>query len=311
MDALLNVSLPFFGMVFAGYGAARFRLLEAASTAGLNAFVFWFALPAMLFVKMATAPVADAFDWRFAVSYSGGGLISFFGCVIAARLIFASRGAVSGIQGMAAAFPNVGYMGLPIVLSLFGERAVLLAVLVIVLDHVVLLPVTTAMVEAGSGRHASILTIFKRIFVGLARNPLIIATAAGLIWGAVGIRMPVPLEAFGNLFAAAAGPCALFALGASLGERKLSDGLDEIALLCAFRLLVHPLSAWFLGAMVLDLDPFFLGIAVIEASLPIAANVFIMARAYDTYVDRTSAAVLVSTILAVVTVSCFIGIVTR
>ncbi|MGQ3030556.1 MAG: AEC family transporter, partial [Ferrovibrionaceae bacterium] len=59
------------------------------------------------------------------------------------------------------------------------------------------------------------------------------------------------------------------------------------------------------------LDPFFLGIAVIEASLPIAANVFIMARAYDTYVDRTSAAVLVSTVLAVVTVSCFIGIVTR
>ena len=312
MEILLNVSLPFFALVFGGYAAGRFGLLSPAATQGINSFVFWFALPAMLFMKMSEAPVATAFDWRFIAAFSGGGLISYFTCLGLGRLLFRPTWGESGLQGMAAAFGNVGYMGLPIVITVFGERAVLPAVLIIVMDHVIHIPLTSAFVEGASGKHTSLASVFRRVVLGLVRNPLILATAAGLGWGSIsaglGVALPVPVAAVGNLMANAAAPCALFALGATLVGRPIAEGLDEVALMSGAKLAVHPLAAWLLAGPVLGLDPLLTAVAVVEASLPIAANVFILARAYNTYVERVSAAIFVSTIVAVVTVSAFLAV---
>jgi predicted permease len=140
LETLLTISLPFFGLIGAGYAAARFRLLPDAAAAGLNVFVFRFALPVMLFMKMADASLGRDFDVRFLLAYSGGGLVSFAACVVLGRLLFRPKLGESGIQGMAAAFGNVGYMGLTIIIAVFGERVIVPAVLVLVMDHLILLP---------------------------------------------------------------------------------------------------------------------------------------------------------------------------
>ena len=307
METLLTISLPFFALVAAGYAAGHFRVLEPAATAGLNAFVFWFALPTMLFMKMSAASLVQDFEWRFIAAYSGGGLISFILCVVLGRLLFRPRLGESAIQGMGAAFGNVGYMGLPIILAVFGERVVLPAVLVIVFDHIILLPITTAMIELGAGRQASLAIIFRRVVTALARNPLIIATIAGLLWGVGGLHLPLPVVAFGNLLANAAAPCALFAIGATLVGRPLHSGFPELALISVIKLVVHPALAFGIAGL-LTLDPLLTKVAVLEASLPLAANVFIMARAYNVYVERASSAILLSTICAVFTVSALLAL---
>jgi predicted permease len=310
LDALLNVSLPFFALIFGGYAAGHFGLLSGPAQSGLNSFVFWFALPAMLFMKMSEAPVVAAFDWRFIAAYSGGGLFSFALALVLGRLLFRSPAGAGAIQGMAAAYGNVGYMGLPIAITVFGDRAVLPAVLVIVADGIILFTLTTALIEGATGRHTSFGRILRQVLVGLARNPLIVATVAGLLWGLTAWRLPVPVAAFGNLMANAAAPCALFALGATLVGRPIAEGLGEVALMTACKLAVHPTAVWMLAGLVLDLDPTLTAIAVTEASLPIAANVFIMARAYDTYAERASTAILVSTVIAVVSVSAYLAVFT-
>ena len=307
METLLNISLPFFALIGTGFAAGHYGILPPAAAAGLNAFVFRFALPGMLFMKMADASIGADFDWGFVLAYSGAGLISFAVCVIAGRLLFRSRLDISGIQGMAAAFGNVGYMGLPIILAVFGEKVVLPAVMVIVFDHVLLLPLVTAMIQSGGGRHASASGILRAVALAVARNPLIIATALGLLWGGLHLPLPAPVAAFGNLLANAAAPCALFALGATLVGRPLSAGFPELALMSACKLLLHPLLAFGIATLI-GLDPLLRAVAVIEASLPIATNVFIMARAYDVYVERTSSAILFSTICAVVTVSAVLAV---
>ena len=65
MQTILNTALPFFALIFCGYGAGRFRLLSEASVAGVNAFVFYFALPAFLFNLMATAPLDEVVNVPF------------------------------------------------------------------------------------------------------------------------------------------------------------------------------------------------------------------------------------------------------
>ena len=308
METLLNISLPFFGLIGTGYVAARARVLPEEATAGLNVFVFRFALPVMLFMKMAGASLAQDFDFRFVLSYSGGGLLSFAACVLLGRLLFRPTLGESGLQGMGAAFGNVGYMGLPIIIAVFGEKVIVPAVMVIVFDHLLLLPLTTAMIQIGAGRGTSALNLFRAVLFALARNPLIVATAAGLAWAPLHLKLPVPLETFGNLLASAAAPCALFALGATLVGRPLSSGFGELTLISACKLLLHPLLAFGIATLV-GLDPLLRAVAVVEASLPVAANVFIMARAYNTYVERTSSAILFSTVCGVVTVSAVLALV--
>ena len=98
---------------------------------------------------------------------------------------------------------------LPILVALFGDAAVLPAVLVIVFDHIVLIPLTSAIIEGSSGGNASWLAIFRRVSWGMARNPLIIATFAGLLCGLTGLKLPVPLDALLKLLSDSAAPCAL------------------------------------------------------------------------------------------------------
>lgn len=306
METLLTVSLPFFGLIFTGYAAGHFRLITASAHIGLNAFVIWFALPAMLFMKMAEAPILQAFNPSFVAAYTGGGLIAYVIVMLLSRLLLPRlRWGERALQGMGAAFGNVGYMGLPILFALFGDAAVLPAVLVLVFDHVVLIPLTTAIIEASSGRSASLRAIFKRVLFGMARNPLIIATFAGLSWNLVGLALPAPLGAFGNLLASASAPCALFSLGLTLVGRPLQEGLEEVSITAIGKLALHPLLVWILASSVFKLDPFLVAVAVIQASMPTAANVYILASTMNTFIERTSTTILVTTIIATVTVSAF------
>ena len=309
METLLNISLPFFGLIATGYAAGRARLLTAAAAAGLNTFVFWFTLPAFLFMKMSAAAPGAVLDARFVLAYSGGGILCFSVCVVLGRLLFRPSFAESAIQGMAAGFGNIGYMGLPIVVAVFGEHMLVPAVTVILMDNILMLCLPTALIEFNRGKGAAqglgVIRILGNVVLSLVRNPLMVAAAAGLAWGALGIPLPAPIATFGNLLANAAAPCALFVLGATLVGRPLTQGFPEIALLSGCKLLLHPALVFGL-ASVLALDPRLTAVAVVEASLPIAANVFTVARAYDVYAERASSAILFSTICAVVTVSGFL-----
>jgi len=151
-EKILTVSLPIFALIFSGYGAGRLRLLNEPAIVGLNGFVFYFALPALLFIKMAEAPLLEAWDWRFLAGYLTGGFAVFALAMLFGRVLFGHGLAVLGLQGLAAAWPNVGYMGLPLVITAFGEKATLPAVLIIVFDALVTLSIAIALVEAGLGR---------------------------------------------------------------------------------------------------------------------------------------------------------------
>jgi malonate transporter and related proteins len=75
-----------------------------------------------------------------------------------------------------------------------------------------------------------------------------------------------------------------------------------------FKLLVHPAAMWFTTTRLFDVNPLWATVATLGAALPVAANVFIVANQYDTYVERISSAILVSTAVSVVTVSALLTV---
>jgi malonate transporter and related proteins len=308
LQVILDTALPFFALIFCGYGAGRFNLLSEASIAGVNAFVFYFALPTFLFNLMATSPLADVVNGPFVAAYLGAGLPVFAVAAILGRLIFKVRPSEATLQGSAAVLGNTGYMGLPLVAAAFGDRAAIPLVLGLTLEVTVLIPLTIILIEAEKGLGGGLSPLLGSVAGAMIRNPLMIAIFAGALVSASGLGLPTPIENFTDLLGGAAGPCALFALGATLAGQRISSGIAEVSYMTFFKLLVHPTAMWFTTTQLFDLDPLWATVATLGASLPVAANVFIIAKQYDTYVDRTSSAVLLSTIISVVTVSALLTV---
>ena len=297
--------MPFFALIFCGYGAGRLGLLSEASVTGVNAFVFYFALPAFLFSLMGTSPIADVFNAPFIAAYLGTGLAVFAAASFLGRVLFKVGAGAATLLGSAAVLGNTGYMGLPLVAAALGDRAVLPMVVALTLEATILIPLTILLVASfdGRGSEQGLPTLIRSVAGTFVRNPIIVAIFAGLLLSATGLGLPTPVENFTDLLGAAAGPCALFALGATLTGRPVSTGLAEISYMTFFKLLVHPAAIFLATTLLFDVDPLWTTVATLGASLPVAANVFIVALQYDTYVERVSSAILVSTAVSVITVS--------
>jgi malonate transporter and related proteins len=303
MDAVTTVALPMFALIASGHVARRLQWLEDPSIRGLNGFVYFFALPALLFVRVAATPIAALFDGRLVVAWLAASLTVFGLTIVASALVFRHGLAVLGVRAMAATFGNIGYMGFPLVLTAFGRDATLPAVLIFVTDVVVVVSLAIAIIEAGLGHGAHWRLVARTIARGLARNPVILASVGGAIVSVATVPLPVPIKAFGELLGGAALPCALFALGASLVGRAVASHLGSVLILVAAKLVAHPLLAWVLTTHVFTLDPTWAHVAVIEAALPTAVTVFVFAERYGQHVEETSSTVLLSTVASVVTVS--------
>jgi malonate transporter and related proteins len=308
LQTILNTALPFFALIFCGYGAGRFRLLPEASIAGVNAFVFYFALPAFIFNLLASSPLADVVNGPFVAAYLGTGLVVFAVAAILGRLLFNVRRSEAALQGSAAVLGNTGYMGIPLVAAAFGDRAAIPLVLGLTLEATVLIPLTIILVEAQKGLDAGWSQLLGSVAGAMVRNPIIIAIFTGVLVSAASLGLPTPIENFTDLLGRAAGPCALFALGATLTSFPVSTGISEVSYMTFFKLLIHPAAIWFATTRLFDVGPLWATVAILGAALPVAANVFIVAEQYNTYVERVSSAILVSTAISVVTVSALLTI---
>lgn len=125
MSAVINVAIPVFAIMLAGYLAGRFRILGESSSEALNAFVYWFALPPVLFLSMASVPVGEIFDWPFIWTLLSGMAIVAIPSLVLARTLF--RNSLGGVtlHGLTGIFANTGYMGIPLFLAAFGPEGAL------------------------------------------------------------------------------------------------------------------------------------------------------------------------------------------
>ena len=308
MEAVLGVAVPFFALIFTGYAAARLRLLETASVRGLNAFVFFFALPALLFRTVAEAPLRALFDLDLVIAYYGATLTVVLIAVLLGRRLFGGGPGALALRALGATFGNVGYMGIALVLTAFGREATLPVVLVVMVDNFLLLSGGVAVLEAarGGGRGAG--AVARDILQGLARNPLILAIFAGVAVAVPGLVLPRPMAVFAGLLGAAAAPCALFALGATLAAVPLAQASGEVVFTAGLKILAHPALVAIATFWLWPPAPGVAGLAVLTAALPTGANVFVLAQRYDLQVAAASATVFATHLGSVATVSLLLAL---
>jgi predicted permease len=308
VNALLNVSLPVFGVVLCGYLAAKFRLLGPQSSEALNGFVYYFAMPALLFVFVVRAPVEQIFYWPFLAAWGGGFAITFALMALISRLVYRDRLAVMTLRSMNGVFANTGYMGIPLVMTAYGEAAALPAIMATVFLSPAGNSLTVALIESDLRRSAGTTRIARDVATSLLKNPFVIPVFLAVFIQQLGVPVPVPVLRFGDLLGNAAGPCALFSLGMFAAGQLLRSGLGETGLMTLMKLVVHPLVTWLLVTQVFEMDRLWAMVTVIVASLPTGATCFVLAQRYKVFEARTSSTTLASTALSVLTVSALVAL---
>jgi predicted permease len=301
LEPVVAAVLPVFGLVACGYLAGRTGLVTQASSTALNQFVYAFALPAMLFIAVYRGSVGDILG---AGGFLAAVILATVGTALAgfalSYYIACAPPAESTLRALNASFANTGYLGIPLVTVAYGERAALPAALATVATNFVSFALAIVCLELFVNPRSGGV---RRALRGVVMSPLIWPVALAMLLVLLDARIPVPLERFATLLAAAAGPCALFAIGLFVSQLSIRAGAAASWQSSALKLLLHPLLMAALVYWLLPVDPFWARIAVVCASLPLGATAFVLAQRYKLLEAETSSGAVVSTAVSVLTVS--------
>ncbi len=301
MGPIVSVTLPFFALIFFGYLAARRRWVPTEAVPAFNGFLLFFAVPAMLFRFAANAPFHEITNVGFFAAWSIAGVVLVLVVTFVARRLKA-RPRDAAFYGLTGAVGNAGFIGVPLIVALLGERAAGPIIIAIVVDLVIVATVGLMLAEMGGATGRGWVADVRDAAVRILLNPFVISMALGATFSGMEWKLVAPFSEIVKLLADAAGPCALFAIGVSLVRPDATLRAPIIALPVAAKLLVHPLIVW-LAMRAFRMDEFTTLVAVLTAALPSAGWVFIFAIRYEADAGRVSATILVTTAVAFVTFS--------
>ena len=321
MLQILWITFPFFALVLCGYLAARGRMLPLEAIPGLNIFVLFFALPCMLYRFGASTPVAQLLDATV-----------FFIWLICALIMVGVAVAISfnarigwndaSFGALVAAFPNTGFMGVPLLVALLGAQAAGPIILTIMVDMVITTSLCIALSRLdGADEHGASKAV-KKALRGVSTNPMPWAILLGAVASAVSLALPAPVNKTVGLLADSASPVALFTIGAVLARSQMLSAqghgatvpMRDYVPLAMLKLFLHPLLVFLMGTgamwLGMPLDPFAFTVLVLVAALPSASNVSLLAERFGADNGRIARIILVSTAAAFVTFSVAVSLLT-
>ncbi|NDH60241.1 MAG: AEC family transporter [Alphaproteobacteria bacterium] len=308
MSAIVHIIVPVFGMVLIGWLIGRTRLLSAEGLRGFTAVTFYALFPALLFRSMAKVELATL-DLDI--------LLAFFGAVL---LLYAALMGLGRLQGLglgdramlalSGVFSNGVGIGIPFITFAFGEKGLVPLLMIISVHSLILLTFSSFLMEvdAKAGGRDRLAAKLGGAALSMVKHPVIPAIFAGLAWGELtrlipGLATPAVIDRILQALAAAAPPCGLIMVGASLAHVGLKGHWQSAALATVFKLALLPVLVWTFGRYVFPLDPLWLMVATLNAALPAGANVYLVAQMYGIGVARATNAVVISTAASVFTLS--------
>lgn len=304
MGVLLGIIGPVFALIAMGAVAMRVKLLDLPALKGMTDFVFYAAMPALLFLSIGGAPPLRLAD--LAASFLAGALLLFAVAVLLGRTVLRARLAASSVFALNCVFGNTVMLGIPIVDAAYGREGVANLLAVVAFHSAFLLPLATILIEADTGTGRGPLGVLRAALPGILRNPVIVTMALALSWRLTGWPIPGAVQRFLGLLGAAGPPLALFCLGASLPKPEGWSDLKEVLLGGLLKLFAMPalvaLLAHLAGVTGLGFK-----VVVIASAMPTGANAFMLARRFATMAEASASTVVATTAVSVVTLSILLS----
>jgi len=303
MQALIDVILPVFLVIGAGYLATRGKLLSEAAIDGLMRFAQGIAVPCLLFQGVARLDLARDVALGPFLSFYIGAVVCFVVGGLGARFIFGRPGPDCVVIGFACLFSNTLLLGLPITERAYGPDALATNYALIALHSPLMYAfgITAMEVVRSHGQGLALSGLLRQIGGGLVTNPLIIGISAGFAVNLSGISLPEAVSDAVGMISSAGIPAALFGLGGVLYRYRPDGDLRIVAMVTGLSLILHPAITWALGT-----GPYGLGVtelrsATVTAAMPPGVNAYLFANMYGVGKRVAATSILISTALAILT----------
>ena len=314
MIDILVITFPFFALVLCGYLAVRRHLLPQIAIPGLNSFVLYFALPCLLYRFGSATPLSKLFDPGVFGVYVLAALI-----IVGVTMLLTLRRVGwnnAAFGALVAAFPNTGFMGVPLLVALLGERASGPVIATMVVDLIGTTSLCIALSRLGGASGQSSILALRNALSGMLRNPMPWSIALGALASGAGVALPGPAMQTISLLANAASPVALFTIGAVLARSQMNAGeataVADFLPVALIKLLLHPVLVFAIWRMLVaggvPLDPFAMQTLVLVACLPSASNVALLSERFGADTGRIARIILVSTAVSFLTFAAAVAL---
>ena len=300
-QSLIDVILPVFLVIGAGYLATRRGYFQAGHVDALMKFTQSFAIPCLLFRAIATLDLSASFDPRLLISFYTGAAICFSLGMIGARLIFRRDWEDCVAIGFCCLFSNSVLLGLPITERAYGADNLTGNYAIIAFHSPFCYGLGITVMEIVRNKGAGGIATVKSVFSAMFKNVLILGIALGFVANLSGLWIPQAVDEALSLVIRAALPTALFALGGVLVLYRPEGDLRAIGFVCAISLMVHPALVWSMGTA-LKVQPDLFRSAVLNAAMAPGFNAYIFANMYGRAKRVAASSVLIATGSCILTV---------
>ena len=311
MLSTLEILLPIFALILAGYLCRKRNVMGPNAASELNRFVVWLALPALLFDTIAHASFKDLYRPGFIAAFTISVAIIFL-LGLAWRLLSGRHLADAAVDAIAAAYPNTAYIGFPLGMVVFGQASQTPAMIATLIVACVFFAIAIVLIEIGVQTERRPHKLAAKVLSSLAKNPLIVSPIVGGLFATTHMPLPHSADMFFKLLGDAASPCALVSLGLFLAQPRPSAAIRGTSvILTAGKLVVQPAITWVLVTKIFHLDPEMVDITVVLSALPTGTGPFMLAEFYKREALITSQTILLTTILSLLTLTAVLTLMSR
>lgn len=309
---IFTTVLPVFGIILMGFLSQRGRFLSAEMAGCLNQFVYWIALPALLFHELANMRTGEL-SGTFVGALFGCGVLALGGAFLLFLWPGRLSGTKAGMSALFATFPNSAFVGLPMLALLWPDNpfAILSGSISTVVYTVGLVGMDVSIQVATGSYKDGLRHFFYETGRNLCCNPLLLSTVLGVAWSVLALPMPDPLKVATGMLRATAAPCALFCMGMllegqmgliNLRRRKIKKrALLQQSMVLGIKLVLQPLLVWVLLAP-FGFSAIIVGTSVLQAAMPTGLASYVLAEKHGIDAETAPMVIMSSTALSVLTV---------
>jgi malonate transporter len=221
MIDVLNLALPFFGLIFIGFACGKLKQIPDTALAWMNFFILYVALPALFYRILAQTPLEKLAQVDFIFATTMATLWAFSLSFAIGMAIRRGNIAEAAIAGLAGGYGNIGFMGPGLALATLGPAAAVPVALIFCFDNIILFTMVPFLMALAKPQPVSLAHTALEVVKRIVLHPLIIASALGVASAALHFQPPVALERLMQFLQNAAAPCALFTLGVTVALRPL------------------------------------------------------------------------------------------
>ena len=295
---MFEVMITLSCLVAVGYAAGKLGYLGGDFDRQLSRLVINITCPALILSSAMTGTLPDR---RYILPLLAISVVTYVVLAAVAFLLpryLTHKKDDEGAIGFALMFGNVGFMGYPVVASIFGYEAVFYAAVLNVVNTFTVFTVGTILItgksEVGKARFEK-KVLYSTPMLSAYLTMLIVALEIDNIPGAVS----QPLTMLGNITV----PAALLIIGSSMSQLPLRSliGNMTVYLTTALRLVVLPLGVYYLTKM-LGFSDFVANINTVVIAMPVATYGTILCLKYEKDTTMITEATFITTLLSMLTI---------